>query len=149
MLPGQTLALFVLLTLLAACGPLNRAGKAPETSVLGPDPETAKLEDPSDIAPDESALRPADSIPTGLVGPKRTIAGLGDPGQPGLWLETPLVKFQGAGRIALASGGGSVAVTLLPVAGETTAGSRLSLDAMRQLGAPLTELVEIIVTPGA
>ena len=135
-----------MLALMAACTPLTGGGNtAKEAPVLGPDPESAKLEDLSDIVPDESGMRPAK---TSVTGPQSTIAGLGDPGKPGLWLETPLVTAQGPGRIRLASGGGTVAVTLLPVPGESTAGSRLSLEAMRQLGAPLTELVELTVTPG-
>jgi hypothetical protein len=38
-------------------------------------------------------------------------------------------------------------VTLLPIPGASTAGSRMSLDAMRQIGVPLTELVEVTVYP--
>lgn len=147
--PGQYLARavipVVILTFLAACGPLIGGGKTSGEPVPGPDPEIAEVGGLSDPVPDESAMRPADSS---LAEPQNTIAGLGDPGKPGLWLETPLVKVKGPGRIRLATGGGVVAVTLLPVPGEATAGSRLSLDAMRQLGAPLTELVEITVTSG-
>jgi len=84
---------------------------------------------------------------TGLTGPARTVAGLGDPSRPGLWLETPLVQSEGQGRVRLLSGGASVAVTLLPAPGPATAGSRLSLSAMRQLGAPLSDLVELEVSP--
>ena len=84
---------------------------------------------------------------TGLTGPARTVAGLGDPSRPGLWLETPLVQSEGQGRVRLLSGGASVVVTLLPAPGPATAGSRLSLSAMRQLGAPLSDLVELEVSP--
>ena len=84
---------------------------------------------------------------TGLTGPARTVAGLGDPSRPGLWLETPLVQSEGQGRVRLLSGGASVAVALLPAPGPATAGSRLSLSAMRQLGAPLSDLVELEVSP--
>ncbi|MFT7596303.1 MAG: hypothetical protein ACI8R4_003638 [Paracoccaceae bacterium] len=134
------------LTLMAACAVSPAVDNTPgDVPVMGPDPDLATQKDLSDIVPDESNGRPAE--PT-RMGPHRTIAGLGDPGHPGLWLETTLVKAKGPGHIRLASGGGLVAVTLLPIAGEATAGSRASLEAMRQLGAPLTDLVELTVTVG-
>lgn len=81
------------------------------------------------------------------VGPLgTTIAGLGDPSRPGLWLETPLVRAQGQGTVRL--GDRKVNVTLLPADGPATGGSRLSLSAMQSLGAPLTELVEVQVVSG-
>jgi hypothetical protein len=61
-------------------------------------------------------------------------------------LETPLVQQEQPGRI-VGPGGGEVRVTLLPIPGAATAGSRMSLDAMRQIGVPLTELVEVTVYP--
>lgn len=133
------------LILPAACSVLPFGKETAETvHPVGPDPAVAEVPDLSDMVPDETDMRPAD---TG-GGAQRTIAGLGDPGRPGLWLETPLVSVKAPGKVRRVSGGGTVAVTLIPVAGEATAGSRLSLEAMRQLGAPLTELVEIEVTPG-
>lgn len=72
-----------------------------------------------------------------------TIASLGDPSNPGFWLETPLVSEQKPGRVVYQ--GESSAVTLLPIDGPKTAGSRLSLAAMRLIGAPLTGLPEIEV----
>jgi len=56
------------------------------------DPEVTGQQDPTAVAPDDSDMRPAG---TGLKGPARTVAGLGDPTRPGLWLETPLVQAQG------------------------------------------------------
>jgi hypothetical protein len=38
-------------------------------------------------------------------------------------------------------------LTLRPIEGAAGAGSRLSIDAMRALGLPLTELVEVQVLP--
>ena len=131
---------------ISACAVLPGADKTQGTPpVSATDPDAFVSDDMPKDVPDESDLRP---VQTSATGPQSTIAGLGDPGRPGMWLETPLVKTQGSGRVRLASGGGAVAVTLLPVPGAVTAGSRLSLDAMRQLGAPLTELVELTVTPG-
>lgn len=80
-----------------------------------------------------------------LSGSASTIAGLGDPTVPGLWMETPLVSTQQMARVRSASGG-EVTLTLRPIAGEASAGSRLSIDAMRALGVPLTELVELQVS---
>jgi len=73
----------------------------------------------------------------------RTVASLGDPAQPGFWLDTPLVSDAQPGRVTYQ--GQSAAVILRPIEGPATAGSRLSLPAMRVLGAPLTALVEVEV----
>ncbi|MEL7100189.1 MAG: hypothetical protein AAGM84_15295 [Pseudomonadota bacterium] len=75
-----------------------------------------------------------------------TIASLGDPGEPGLWLKTPLVTARQSGTVTL--GAASVAVTLIPLDGPATAGSRMSLEAFQALGAPLTGLPEITVSTG-
>ncbi|MBE1284874.1 MAG: hypothetical protein GJ676_16300 [Rhodobacteraceae bacterium] len=109
---------------------------APEALVETPLPEA----DPTQVTADPDALSAAGSP---------TVAGLGDPAKPGLWLETPLVNAARPGRVVLDSSGASVQVTLLPLNTAPTAGSRLSLDAMRALGAPLTELVELTVYPAS
>lgn len=70
----------------------------------------------------------------------RTVASLGDPTQHGLWLRTPLVKAKAKGRIEHDASGASVEVTLIPIEGGASAGSRISLSAMRTLGVPLTDL---------
>ncbi|MFX4297525.1 MULTISPECIES: hypothetical protein [Roseobacteraceae] len=74
-----------------------------------------------------------------------TVASLGSPSEPGLWLKTPLVKSEQAGRVSYAGTGKSVAVTLIPIDGPATAGSRMSLSAFQTLGAPLTGLPEVEV----
>ncbi|MEC3863204.1 hypothetical protein VK792_18075 [Mesobacterium sp. TK19101] len=76
----------------------------------------------------------------------RTIASLGDPARPGFWLETPLVSRPGKGVVRFPATGGSAQVDLIPIDGPATAGSRLSLAAMRLIGAPLTGLPEVDVT---
>lgn len=68
-----------------------------------------------------------------------TVASLGDPTKPGLWLRTPLVTSETPGRVTL-QGGKSLAVTLIPIEGEATAGSQISLAAMRGLELGLTDL---------
>jgi hypothetical protein len=140
---------FILMFVLpAACTQVLGIFEYPKPSINMTAEQPTDL-DQSDV--DASAAGPNDADTgtglTGLTGPARTVAGLGDPTRPGLWLETPLVQAAGAGRVRLVSGGASVQVTLLPTAGEASAGSRLSLDAMRQLGAPLTELFELVVSP--
>jgi hypothetical protein len=74
-----------------------------------------------------------------------TIATLGDVGQQGFWLKTPLVLVETEGRIVWAADGNSVKTTLLPKQGEDGSGSQISLAAMRALGIPLTALAELIV----
>ena len=100
----------------------------------------------ADVLPDEPPVPAVKPAADGRLG--RTVAGLGDPGRTGLWLETPLVTAGGKGRVVWPSTGRWVAVALLPASGEVTAGSRLSLEAMRALGAPLTELIEVEVYSG-
>jgi hypothetical protein len=75
-----------------------------------------------------------------------TVASLGTPAEPGFWLKTPLVKTQAQGRVTNKANGKSSAVTLIPIDGPTTGGSRLSLPAMRLIEAPLTDLAELDVT---
>ncbi|XDA96810.1 hypothetical protein AB1M95_11805 [Sulfitobacter sp. LCG007] len=75
-----------------------------------------------------------------------TVVSLGSPSVPGFWLETPLVGTQTPGRVTNPDTGRSAAVTLIPIDGPATAGSRLSLPAMRLIGASLAELTTIEVS---
>lgn len=77
-----------------------------------------------------------------------TIVSLGSPTEPGFWLKTPLVKSETKGRVTNKSNGKSSAVTLIPIDGPATGGSRLSLPAMRLIEASLTDLTEVEVTLG-
>lgn len=74
-----------------------------------------------------------------------TVASLGDPARPGFWLETPLVTSSTQGRVEFPDTGKSAQVELLPIDGSATAGSRISLAAMRLLDAPLTSLPTLLV----
>lgn len=74
-----------------------------------------------------------------------TIASLGDPAQGGMWVKTALVTRQGPGRVVWKDNGNAAEVTLIPIEGDPSAGSRISLDAMRALGVPLTALPELLV----
>lgn len=75
----------------------------------------------------------------------RTIAALGNAATPGFWLETPMVSEAVMGRVVYGKTGKSAAVQLIPIDGPATAGSRISLAALRVLGAPLAGLVELVV----
>ncbi len=77
-----------------------------------------------------------------------TIASLGAPTEPGFWLKTPLVRRETQGRVVYLETGKSVQVTLIPIDGPPTAGSRLSLPALRLIEAPLTGLPEVQVFAG-
>lgn len=77
-----------------------------------------------------------------------TVASLGDPAAPGFWLETPLVKTRRQGRVLNPATGKSAQVDLVPIEGPATGGSRVSLAAMRVLGAALTDLPTLRVFAG-
>jgi len=75
----------------------------------------------------------------------QTVGSLGNPAEPGLWMKTPLVSKPTKGRVEYPAADKSVTVDLIPIDGPKTAGSRVSLAAMRLLGAPLTGLPDLIV----
>lgn len=105
--------------------------------------------DPPPAAEAASAEAPAApptpvATPSGQLG--TTVASLGAPTDPGLWLETPLVAAPTQGRVEY--NGQTVAVELRPSGGEPGSGSQISLEAMRALGAPLTGLPELTVFGG-
>lgn len=72
-----------------------------------------------------------------------TIAALGSPTEPGIWLKTPLVTTATAGRVTYQ--GKTINIALRPSGGEAGSGSQISLAAMRLLGVPLTALPELTV----
>lgn len=74
-----------------------------------------------------------------------TIASLGSPTEPGIWMKTPLVKSQVKGRVDYPAKGTSVVVELIPLDASTGAGSQISLAAMRLIEADLTGLPEVKV----
>ncbi len=75
----------------------------------------------------------------------KTIGSLGDPAEPGFWLKTPLVSAPARGRVEYPASGKSVTVDLIPIDGPKTAGSRVSLAALRLSEATLTGLPELVV----
>lgn len=77
-----------------------------------------------------------------------TVASLGPPSEPGVWLRTPLVTAVMRGRIEHPATGQSIGVELRPSGGEPGSGSQISIAAMRLLGLPLTSLPELVVYGG-
>lgn len=131
----------ILLPLLAACAlPGAEPAPAPEPAPLvteSPGPEVlrplARPSAPAPVAPIAAA---------GSLG--ETLAGLGAPGEAGMWLRTGLVTAPRPGRITTATGA-SLEVELRPSGTAATAGSQLSLAAMRALALPLTQLAPVTV----
>ncbi|MBY6137825.1 hypothetical protein KUV26_00070 [Leisingera daeponensis] len=137
------------ISLLAACngiqlnssilnGSGSPAAAEPQDPVLEPAPGV-------DVAEAEPLAPTSPSAPS-FRGSATTVASLGDPSLPGMWMETPLVAAEQQALIR-SSRNTQVVVTLKPVPGEASGGSRLSIGAMRALGLPLTELAEVQVLP--
>lgn len=148
--------MFLAALTLSGCGsvPAIFAPKAdaPVQEVTEPAPEGTEPAPLDSDAPAEGAAAGADETspaapparPKAAPGlPGRTVAALGDPAQPGMWMETPLITREQPGIVAY--GAATARVTLIPSGGAATSGSRLSLAAMRALGAPLTDLVDLEV----
>lgn len=148
----------VVLALLSGCGPLNQlsvalggADQAPVSSA----PASGQIEALSaggartpealDQSTDAERAVALENKAAGR-GLGETVAGLGNPSEPGFWLKTPLVKTETSGQIRDRVTGNSVAVTLIPIAGPETAGSRLSLAAMRALQVNLAGLITLDVS---
>lgn len=82
--------------------------------------------------------QPAENAPLGT-----TIASLGSPADPGIWLKTPLVTALSPGQVAYQ--GKTINIELRPSGGAAGSGSQISLAAMRLIEAPLTSLPELTV----
>jgi hypothetical protein len=141
----QMIVLAMCLTLLAGCERVVSGAQ----SLLRPAQTQPVAEVAVELEPSIEAETPDQDTPGDIAGtPGVTIASLGDPGTPGMWLKTTRVQAETSGRITAVNSGASARVTLLPIPGAKDAGGRLSLEAMRALGVPLTELVELQVYPG-
>ncbi len=75
-----------------------------------------------------------------------TVVSLGSATEPGLWIKTPLVKTEMQGRVKNPATGKSSTVMLIPIEGPITAGSRMSLAALRLIGASLTDLTSVEIS---
>lgn len=134
----------------AAAGPstkVSEATLAPETAAPPPPPSarTAAALDTTTPEQRAAASKPAAAGATSLGS---TVASLGSATEPGLWLKTPLVTAEMQGRVTNPANGKSSTVTLIPIDGPRTAGSRMSLAALRLIGASLTELTKVEVSTG-
>jgi len=117
---------------------------APETAAPPPPPAAVTAEALDTTTPEQraAAAAPAEA-PAKTLG--KTVVSLGSPTEPGLWIKTPLVDAEAQGRVTNPATGKSSLVTLLPLEGAATAGSRMSLSALRLIGASLTDLTEVEV----
>jgi predicted small secreted protein len=124
--------------------PIGETTLAPATAAPAP-PAAAQTAAALDTT--TPAQRAAAAAPTAgasrVLG--KTIVSLGSPTEPGLWIKTPLVKVEGQGRVTNPANGKSSLVTLIPIEGPVTGGSRLSLSALRLIEASLTDLTEVEV----
>ena len=148
-----------MLICVAGCAQLGWPGKTAPQSAPTEAPETAQPA--PEVAPVPPAARTVEQFDTttqaqrakaaagGQSGGGRnlgvTIASLGSPSEPGFWLKTPLVDAPAKGRVVYPQTGKSAQVDLIPIDGPKTAGSRMSLSAMRLIGAPFTGLPEVQV----
>ena len=151
------LALAPILVLGACAGGFSTAALAPGADQIRPKPRPGGV-----AAPDADAVTvdqfdtttEADRVAAtaGANGAEvrvgRTVAALGNPADPGFWLETPLVGRVRQGRVVSAANGKGVQVELRPIEGDPGAGSRISLPALRLLEVGLTGLHELDVFAG-
>jgi len=107
-------------------------------------PSGARTADGLDTTTDEERQAASAPAASGARDLGVTVASLGDPARSGFWLETPLVSAPAKGRVEFE--GQSAQVDLIPIEGPESGGSRISLSAMRLIGAPLTGLPEVRVS---
>lgn len=125
--------------------PMARPG---ELQTEAPKPvQSARTVEQFDTTTTEQRTAAVTAGQTGTSGEKlgSTIASLGDPTEPGIWIKTPLVSKRQLGRVEYPVSGKSVAVELIPIDGPKTGGSRVSLAALRLLEAPLAGLPELTI----
>ena len=129
---------------LAAPSPVTEAALSPATAAPRP-PASAQTAEALDTTTPEqrAAAAAAPSASSKALG--TTVVSLGSPTEPGLWIKTPLVDTETQGRVTNTENGKSAAVTLIPIEGEATAGSRMSLAALRLINASLTDLTKVEV----
>jgi hypothetical protein len=117
----------------------------PETPETPAPPISARTPDQFDTTTAKQRQDAATAAPEVDRPLGETVASLGDPSRPGFWLETPLVTTLQKGRVVHPATGKSAQVTLIPIGGPKTAGSRISLAAMRLIEVPLTDLATLQV----
>ena len=119
------------------------AATPPAASPIATGGSSAEALDTTTAAEREAASRAPASTGAALG---TTVVSLGSATEPGLWLKTPLVDAEQPGRVTNPATGKSAAVTLIPLEGPATAGSRMSLPALRLIGASLIDLTTVEVS---
>ena len=151
----RILTVFLMLAALTACGAQIASSPSvdvPRPATAGttapPPPADARTVDQFDTTTAEEraeVIQAATAPRSAEVSLGTTVASLGNPAEPGFWLETALVDDVAEGRVLVPSSGATVAVELRPIGRGAGAGSRMSLAAMRLLELPLTGLPEVEV----
>ena len=132
-------------------GPVVDAAAAVPAETLDPTPPppppAARTVEEFDTTSDEDrAAAVAVSAPaetSSLLG--TTNVSLGSPADPGIWLKTGLVSSLQEGRVVYPANGKAVTLELRPSGSDSSAGSQMSLAAMRLLDIPLTALADVEV----
>ena len=110
-----------------------------------PPPTTATTVDQFDTTSEEDRAAATDvATETGTQELGTTIATLGSPTEPGIWLKTPLVTELSEGQVTF--GDKTINIELRPSGGASGSGSQMSLAAMRLINAPLTGLSDVTVS---
>lgn len=125
--------------------PVVGESRLPPATTAAPPPASATTADAFDTTTPEQRAAAAAPSTGGQTALGRTVVSLGAASEPGLWLKTPLVSAEAQGRVTNLATGQSSRVTLIPIEGATSAGSRMSLAALRLIGASLTDLTEVDV----
>lgn len=129
--------------------PLTEDGDIELAALVGPRPVGLQKINAGGINPDEirAAAQPVEAAAPAsgstLIG--RTVAALGLLDRSGFWLQTSLVDVETTGFVANPANNKRVAVTLVPKDGPVGGGSQMSLAAMTELGAQMTDLINVEV----
>lgn len=133
----------------AQAAPAAEAGQAaPATAAVKPPAGARTVEQFDTTTPEERVAATAPVEPAGERSLGTTVASLGEVAEAGFWLKTPLVTERTRGRVLNPASGKSAQVDLIPIDGPASAGSRISLAAMRLLEASLTDLPTVEVFTG-
>jgi hypothetical protein len=131
------------LVALAACAmPVTQTPATGDVATAQPPapPRSARNVDDFDTTT-TAARQAATQVVAGGTAIGTTIATLGAPADPGIWVKTPLVTQVTQGRIQYQ--GRVINAELRPSGGVAGSGSQISLAAMRLIAAPLTGLVTL------
>ncbi len=129
--------------------PLTEEGDIELAALVGPRPvglqkiNTGGIDAESVIAAATPVEPAAQAQGDTFIG--RTVAALGLLDRSGFWLQTPLVSSETTGFVVNPATNKRIAVTLIPKDGPEGGGSQMSLAALTELGAEITDLVNIEV----